>query len=100
MGNTLSLAVTEVLEEAGIPEARFDEDDEGMLVCEQAGYHLSHSGAKYAVVAILGGGHVEDDGARSGERDELMQKVRAALDSVGFEVRVNDYGHVTAVKRD
>lgn len=72
MGDALPLAVTDVLDAAGIPEARFDEDSEGMLVCEQAGYHLARAGAKYAVVAILGGGSVEDDGARSGERDELI----------------------------
>lgn len=92
--------VTATLEEAGVPKAEtgWDEEDD-IPMCLHSGYRYTSAvkeGGRVIDIAILGRTGIPDE-VRQGERDALTQQARAALTKAGFEVRVNEYGHLKAV---
>lgn len=94
--------VAEALTQAGVPQAKLEQDEEGMPVCTRTGYLTmegsgSH-GSKVADVPVIGRDNVTEP-IRQGERDAVMQQARAALVAAGFEVRVNKYGHLKVIDR-
>jgi hypothetical protein len=88
-------AVIEVLTLAGIPAAKFGEDEEGMPVCERAGFLLG-GGPRAVTVAIIGYSGASES-VRQAERDGMIQQARSALDAAGYQVRVNEYGRLTLI---
>lgn len=97
--NGLRVNVKLALDEAHIPQAEWGEDSEGMTVCMGSGYWFEEPGSstgRVVDIAILGRTDVKDE-IRGGERDALTQQARAALNAAGFDVRVNDYGHLKIV---
>lgn len=98
-GNGLSDVVADVLKRADIPEALFGVTKESDVYCTCSGYRITDFGRRYVSVAIFGNATVGEV-ARQMARDELAQRIRAALDGAGFEIRLNEYGHITAVKRE
>lgn len=88
------------LHEAGLPKAEDGWDDEDDVpTCTRSGYHITNPGgrnSKVVGIAILGRTDAAE-AVRQGERDALTQQARAALVAAGIEVRVSEYGHLTAV---
>lgn len=99
MGNALCNTVTEVLEKAGIPEALFGMTKESNVYCTCSGYRITDFGKRFVSLGVFGNATTGET-VRQMARDELAQRIRAALDGAGFEIRINEYGHVTAVQRD
>lgn len=92
--------VEATLHEAGLAPAETSWDyDKDELLCARSGYHLIEGfkeGGKVIDIAVIGRTGIPD-GMRQGERDTLVQQMRAALDAAGIEVRVNEYGHIKVV---
>lgn len=94
--------IATALHVAGVPESESGWDDEDDVpICLRSGYHLTHpegGGDKVVSIAVLARSSAPE-AVRQGERDALTQQVYAALRGAGIEVRVNEYGNLTAVDR-
>ncbi|MGW7100451.1 hypothetical protein [Streptomyces sp. NPDC054838] len=88
-----------VLEEAGIPVAEMAEDDEEMPIITRSGYMITDCSKRFVRVAVFGRSDLAES-ARQAERDGITQLTRAALDTAGFEVKINEYGHIHARIRE
>ena len=87
--------VTQVLLEAGVPSADMTLDDDDLPFCDRSGYFISDTRGPRVEIAIIGASNLWE-AVRQAERDGLTQQVRAALDSAGWAVSVNEYGHLSA----
>lgn len=94
--------VRAALHEAGIPRAEMSWDyDKDEPCCTPSGYHFlkePKTGDKVVDIVVIGRTDVPE-ATRQGERDALVQQIRAALTAAGIEVRVNEYGNLRAVNR-
>lgn len=88
-------SVIRTLDKAGIAPAHLLHGEE-LSHCDRSGYLVVEGGKRFCSLAIVGDVGLGEV-SRQAVRDELAQKVRAALDAAGFRVRINEYGHVTAV---
>jgi len=94
--------VLATLKGAGILEAETGwDEEEGVPTCTRTGFHLydwKEGSGRVVNVAILGRTDVTDP-VRQAERDGVAQQAYAALTAAGFDVRINEHGHLKVSDR-